>query len=91
VRSKFLDLAERLARHQEARGDHAAARAVYLRAIDKYPTSARCYEGLIRNRLTIRDETGALDDYQRYRRMLETQGHANPSPAIRALVGKLLQ
>jgi hypothetical protein len=41
VRSKFLDLAERLARHEEARGDHAAARAVYLRAIDKYPTSAR--------------------------------------------------
>jgi LuxR family transcriptional regulator, maltose regulon positive regulatory protein len=91
VRSKFLDLAERLARHQETRGDHAAARAVYLRAIDKYPTSARCYEGLIRNRLTMRDEAGALDAYQRYRRMLETQGNANPTPAIRALVGKLLQ
>jgi len=91
VRSKFLDLTERLARRLEARADHAAARAVYLRAIDKYPTSSRCHEGLIRNRLAMRDEAGALDDYQRYRRMLETQGNANPSPAIRALVGKLLQ
>jgi LuxR family maltose regulon positive regulatory protein len=91
VRSKFLDLSERLARRHEARGDHAAARAVYLRAIDMYPTSSRCYEGLIRNRLAMRDDAGALDDYQRYRRMLETQGNAHPSPAIRTLVGKLLQ
>ncbi len=91
VRGKFLDLSERLARRHEARGDHAVARAVYLRAIDMYPTSARCYEGLIRNRLAVKDDAGALDDYQRYRRMLETQGSANPSPAIRALVGRLLQ
>lgn len=91
VRSKFLDLTERHARRHEARGDHAAARAIFLRAIDMYPGSSRCYEGLIRNRLAMRDEAGALDDYQRYRRMLETQGDANPSPAIRSLVGKLLQ
>lgn len=91
VRSKFLDLSGRLARHHEARAAHAAARAVYLRAIDMYPTSSRCYEGLIRNRLAMNDEAGALDDYQRYRRMLETQGLAHPSPAIKALVAKLLQ
>jgi LuxR family maltose regulon positive regulatory protein len=91
VRSKFLDLSARIARRHEARADHTAARAVYLRAIDMYPTSSRCYEGLIRNRLAMRDEAGALDDYQRYRRMLETQGsNANPSPAIRALVTQLL-
>lgn len=91
VRSKFLDLTERLARRHESRGDHGAARAVYLRAIDMYSSSSRAYEGLIRNRLAMRDEAGALDDYQRYRRMLETQGDAHPSPAIRALVAKLLQ
>jgi LuxR family maltose regulon positive regulatory protein len=91
VRSKFLDLAERLARRHEGRAAHAAARAVYLRAIDMFPSSSRCYEGLIRNRLAMHDEAGALDDYQRYRRMLETQGNAHPSPAIRSLVSRLLQ
>jgi DNA-binding SARP family transcriptional activator len=90
VRSKFLELAERLARRCEAQRDFIGARAVYLRAIDMYPTSARGYEGLIRNRLALEDQAGALEDYQRYRRMLEAQG-GQATPAIRALVDRLLR
>jgi LuxR family maltose regulon positive regulatory protein len=90
VRSKFLELTERLARRREAAGNHAAARAVYLRAIDMYPAVTRCYEGLIRNRLALADEAGALEDYQRYRRMLEATPDTPASPAIRQLVAKLL-
>jgi LuxR family transcriptional regulator, maltose regulon positive regulatory protein len=90
MRGKFLELTERLARHREAQGNHGAARAIYLRAIDMYPAAARCYEGMIRNRLAMHDEAGALDDYQRYRRMLEATPEAVASPAIRQLVAKLL-
>jgi LuxR family maltose regulon positive regulatory protein len=90
VRSKFIDLVGRLARNREASGNPSAARAAYLRAIDMYPTSARCYEGLIRNRLAERDEAGALEDYQRYLRVMQS-AEAAPSPGIRALVGSLLR
>jgi LuxR family maltose regulon positive regulatory protein len=91
VRSKFIDLAGRLARRLEARGDHAAARKVYFRAIDMYPTSAVCYEGLIRNRLAMHDQAGALEDYERYLRVIQSTREAQPSPAIRSLVGALLR
>ena len=91
VRSKFIDLAGRLARRFEGRGDHAGARAVYLRAIDMYPTSAVCYEGLIRNRLAMQDQGGALEDYERYLRVIQSTREAKPSPAIRSLVGALLR
>jgi LuxR family transcriptional regulator, maltose regulon positive regulatory protein len=91
VRSKFIDLAGRLARRLEARSNHAGARAVYLKAIDGYPTSAVCYEGLIRNRLALKDEAGALEDYERYLRVIQSTREAAPSPAIRSLVGSLLR
>ena len=91
VRSKFIDLAGRLARRFEGRGDHAGARAVYLRAIDMYPTSAVCYEGLIRNRLAMQDQAGALEDYERYLRVIQSTREANSSAAIRSLVGPLLR
>ena len=91
VRSKFIDLAGRLARKFESQGNHAGARAVYLRAIDGYPTSALCYEGLIRNRLAMKDQAGALEDYERYLRVIGATREATPSPAIRSLVGALLR
>lgn len=90
VRSKFIDLATRLARAREAAREWAPARAVYLRALDMYPTSTRCFEGLIRNRLAQGDEAGAREDYERYVRILEATQAEAPSPAIRALVGPLL-
>jgi DNA-binding SARP family transcriptional activator len=91
VRSKFIDLAGRLARRFEERSDHKSARAVYLRAIDMYPTSAVCYEGLIRNRLAMQDQAGAIEDYERYLRVIQSTREAKPSPAIRSLVGALLR
>jgi DNA-binding SARP family transcriptional activator len=91
VRSKFIDLAGRLARKLEGQGNYSAARAVYLRAIDGYPTSAVCYEGLIRNRLALQDHAGALEDYQRYLRVIQSTRETDPSPAIRKLVGALLR
>lgn len=91
VRSKFIELAGRLARKLEAQGNHAGARAVFLRAIDRYPTSAVCYEGLIRNRLAMQDQAGALEDYERYLRVIRSTREATPSPAIRSLVGALLR
>jgi DNA-binding SARP family transcriptional activator len=90
VRSKFIDLTGRLARTREVDGNYSGARVVYLRAIDHYPTSARCYEGVIRMRLAEHDEAGALEDYQRYLRMMQSAAAA-PSPAIRALIGPLVR
>ena len=55
-----------------------------------YPTAARCYEALIRGRLAQKDRAGAIEDYQRYARMLDSALDTAPSPAIRALVGPLL-
>lgn len=55
-----------------------------------YPTSAVCYEGLIRNRLAVRDRAGALEDYERYLRVIQATRETMPSPAIRTLVGELL-
>lgn len=64
---------------------------MYLKAIDRYPTSAVCYEGLIRNRLAMKDQAGALEDYERYLRVIRSTREAAPSPAIRSLVGELLR
>ena len=91
VRSKFIDLGGRLARKLESQGNHAGARAVYLRAIDRYPTSAVCYEGLIRNRLAMEDQAGALEDYERYLRVIQLHARVHALPAIRNLVGALLR
>jgi len=48
VRSKFVDLALRLGRRMEAGANRDAAVSVYLRALDLYPTSERCYEAFTR-------------------------------------------
>ena len=56
-----------------------------------YPTSAVCYEGLNRNRLATQDHAGALEDYERYLRVIQSTREARPSPAIRSLVGALLR
>jgi LuxR family transcriptional regulator, maltose regulon positive regulatory protein len=90
LRSKFLDLCNRLAGRYESHGDYLAARAVHLRALDMYPTAARCYEALIRGRLAQNDRAGALEDYHRYARMLDSALDTTPSPAIRALIAPLL-
>jgi LuxR family maltose regulon positive regulatory protein len=86
VRSKFIDLALRLGRRLEAKSDHQAAVSLYLRALDMYPTSERCYEGLLRARLARGDTAAALEDYRRYERILESSLQSKPSPAIRALM-----
>jgi hypothetical protein len=46
---------------------------------------------LIRNRLAMQDQAGALEDYERYLRVVQSTREANPSPAIRSLVGPLLR
>lgn len=90
VRSKFLDLTARLARRFTARGEPARARTLYLRALDLYPAAESCYEALIRGCLAQGDSAGALDDYRRCERVLETFLATRPSPGVRALVAPLL-
>jgi DNA-binding SARP family transcriptional activator len=85
VRSRFIELTSRIGEHWESRGDHAKARTFYLRALDLYPASERCYEALLRGRLAQGDHGGALEDYRRCQRVLAALGAA-PSPAIRALM-----
>jgi len=48
VERRYLELADRLARLQAARGQTARARAVYLRALDHYPSAALPHEALAR-------------------------------------------
>jgi DNA-binding SARP family transcriptional activator len=86
VRSDFIELASRIGKRQDSRGEHAKARTYYLRALDLYPTSERCYEALLRGRLAQDDVAGALEDYRRCESVLETTLDAGPSPAIRALM-----
>lgn len=86
VRSKLVDLALRLGRRLEAGANRDAAVSVYLRALDLYPTSERCYEALLRARLARGDTAAALEDYRRYERILKSSLQSKPSPAIRALL-----
>jgi DNA-binding SARP family transcriptional activator len=86
VRSKFVDLALRLGRRLESGAGRDAAVSLYLRALDLYPTSERCYEALLRARLARGDMAAALEDYRRYERVLKSSLQSQPSPAIRALL-----
>jgi DNA-binding SARP family transcriptional activator len=86
VRSKFIELTSRIGKRHDSRGDHAKARTYYLRALDLYPTSERCYEALLRGRLSQGDLAGALDDYRRLEKVLKTTLDGSPSPAIRSLI-----
>jgi DNA-binding SARP family transcriptional activator len=88
VRSSFIEVALRLGKRFEERGDWPKACEAYLRALDVYPTSERCYEALLQARLAMGDAAGAIDDYQRCERMLATTLQARPSPSIRALVSR---
>lgn len=88
MRSSFIEVAVRLGKRFEERGDWPKACGAYLRALDAYPTSERCYEALLRARLAMGDAAGALDDYHRCERVLATTGDAGPSPSIRALVAR---
>lgn len=90
LQGRFIEVAMRLGRRFEARGDLAKACETYVRALDAYATSDRCYEALLRARLGMGDTAGAVDDYHRYERVLATSLHAMPSPAIRTLVAHLL-
>lgn len=89
VRRKFIDLTMRVGKRLEERQDLAAARAVYVRALDLYPESERCIEALVRVRLREGDTTGALEDYRRYERLREDT-QARPSPALRTLMAPFL-
>ncbi len=91
VRRSFVDVALRLGTRLEQRGEPARACDVYLRALDAYPTSERCYEALLRARLAAGDTAGALEDYARCERILASTLHTRPGPAIRALVAPLLR
>jgi hypothetical protein len=46
---------------------------------------------LIRNRLATQDQAGALEDYERYLRVIQSTREAKPSGSIRTLVGTLLR
>lgn len=91
LRDLFLDLALGLGRRHEQGGDAGRARALYLRALDLYPDSVRVHEALIRGRLARADAAGALDDYERYERMLRATPGAAPSAAIHSMVKPLLR
>lgn len=80
----------RLGKRFEQRHDMLKACDVYQRALDVYPTSERCYEALLRARLSMGDSAGALEDYHRCERILASTLQARPSPSIRALVARLL-
>ena len=90
VRRSFIELVLRLGKSFEEDGDPRKACEVYLRALDAYPASERCYEALLRARLAMGDAAGALEDYYRCESMLASTLHARPSPSIRALVARLL-
>lgn len=86
VRETFLELVARLGRRREAHGDTAGARHLYRLGLDHYPTSERCYAGLIRTRLTEGDASAAFDDYRSCARVLAAAGEIAPSPALGALL-----
>jgi LuxR family transcriptional regulator, maltose regulon positive regulatory protein len=85
VRSKLVDLALLLGGRLAASADPSAL-SVYLRTLDMYPTSERCYEALLRARLARGDRSAALEDYRRYERILKSSLQTKPSLAIRALL-----
>jgi DNA-binding SARP family transcriptional activator len=91
VQNKFVELAIRLGKPCEARGDGRSAQAYYLRALEIVPHSARLSHALIKGRLAQGDAAGAIDEYSRYERTLKAAGEEDPSPAIRALVQPLLK
>ena len=85
VRDGYVELSIRAGKRCEAQNEGARARATYLRALDFYPDSERLHGALIEQRLSEGDIAGAVEDRQRYLRMLKAVGDLDPSPAIEAL------
>ena len=90
VRRTLIDLAKRLGARLEERGEAPGACEVYLRALDAYPTSERCYEALVRARLSAGDPAGALEDFLRCERVLASTLQRKPGPSLRALIAPLV-
>ena len=90
VRNAFVDLAVRFGK-QLSRAEPASAEAVYLRALEFYPDSARLYEGLIATRLQQSDIPAAVADYARYQRTVRATGDGDISVAIRTLIEPYLR
>ena len=90
IRGSFIEIVLGLGRSYETHRNHPKACEVYVRGLGAYPTSERCYEALLRARLEMGDAAGALEDYYRCERVLSTTRKTGPSPAIRALVARLL-
>jgi LuxR family maltose regulon positive regulatory protein len=88
VREGYVELTVRAARRREAEGDSAHARVTCLRALEFYHDSDRLHGALIEQRLAKGDIAGAVEDHQRYMRMLRAAGDLDPSPAIAALARK---
>ena len=84
VRRSYVEVAMRLGRRLEQRGETQKAADAYLRALHAYPTCEPCWEGLLGARLSTGDAAGALDEYRRCERILAGVGRT-PSAAIRAL------
>ena len=88
VRRALVDLAIRVGKERERRGEVSEALAIYLRALDFYPDAGRLHKSLIEARLEQNDVTGAIEDFARYERTMRA-ADAEPSPAIVALVKPL--
>jgi len=88
VQRELIDLAIRIGKEREQRGDSREAPAIYLRALDFYPDAARLHKTLIEARLAQNDVTGAIEDFARYERTVRA-AEAEPSPAILALIKPL--
>jgi LuxR family transcriptional regulator, maltose regulon positive regulatory protein len=88
VRDGYVELSVRAARRCDLERESARARATCLRALEFYHDSDRLHGALIEQRLAGGDIAGAVEDHQRYMRMLKAAGDLDPSPAIAALALK---
>ncbi|MER8951833.1 hypothetical protein NKH98_03695 [Mesorhizobium sp. M0833] len=90
VRDGLVELAVRIAKHWQSRGNADRARQACRRALDFYPESAKLHGTLIQESLSRNDHAGAIEDYRRYERALASTGDDEPSPLLRSLVRPFL-
>lgn len=91
VRDGYVELVIDVGKHWENAGSTSRARETYLAALDFYPDSERVYQALIRERLSSNDPAGAVDDFSRYERAVQSNGSYQSSAAIRTLVRPYLK
>jgi LuxR family transcriptional regulator, maltose regulon positive regulatory protein len=91
VRQKFLDLTLDAAHRAGQDKQFRQAQEIYLHALEHYPDSHRCYEGLLRQQLQLQDISSALETWRRYERMMHTLFQAPPAARIRTLMAPFLQ